>query len=67
MIYTNMQLFKQFKSAMKVLSTDAQQYAINSGLNKTILHSEFEMSLAIIELIYSCLSDEGHEAARDRV
>jgi hypothetical protein len=67
MICTNIQIFKQFKEAMKVLSPDVQQDAINIGLNKTITHSEFEISLAIIELMYSCISDENHSGVRDKV
>jgi len=67
MICTNMQLFKQFKSAMTVLSFDVQQDVIKAGLNKSILYSEFEMSLAMIELIYSCICDESHAGVRDKV
>jgi hypothetical protein len=66
MICTNIQIFKQFKEAMKVLSPDVQQEAINAGLSKTIIHSEFEISLAIIELMYSCISDETHSGVRDK-
>jgi len=51
MICTNIQIFKQFKESMKVLSPDVQQGAINAGLSTTIIHSEFKISLAIIELI----------------
>lgn len=67
MTCTNIQIFKQFKEAMKVLSPDVQQGAINAGLDKTIIHSEFEISLAIIELMYSCISDESYSGARDKV
>jgi len=66
MICTNLQIFKQFKEAMKVLSLDVQQGAINAGLDKTIIHSEFEISLAIIELMYSCISDETNTGIRDK-
>lgn len=67
MTCTNIQIFKKFKEAMKVLSPDVQQGAINAGLSKTIIHSEFEISLAIIELMYSCISDEIHSGVRDKV
>lgn len=66
MTCTNIQIFKQFKDAMKVLSPDVQQGAINAGLSKTIIHSEFEISLAIIELMYSCISDETYTGIRDK-
>lgn len=52
---------------MKVLSPDVQQDAINIGLNKTIIHSEFEISLAIIELMYLCISDGTNSGVRDKV
>jgi len=67
MICTNIELFKQFKSAMTVLSADVQQDVIKSGLNKSITHSEHEVSLGIIELIHSCISDESCAGARDKV
>jgi hypothetical protein len=67
MICTDIKMFKQFKEAMKVLSPDVRQGAINAGLSTTIIHSEFEISLAIIELMYLCISDETHSGVRDKV
>jgi len=66
MICTNIQIFKQFKEAMKVLSPDVRQGAIKAGLSTTIIYSEFEISLAIIELMYSCISDGTHSGVRDK-